>query len=377
MFLDRRLKSVVTSALLLAVSLVVGLGLGELLVRWIAPQAVLLVDRGLYLDDPPRGYRLRPGFAGRITNRVEYSTWVKVNSEGLRGAEIGRKSGALPRLLVLGDSFVFGVGAQEGETYPVRLAAHLDSRGVKTEVLNGGVPGYGVPDDVSWYETWGAPLAPDLVLLTVYVGNDLADAMPGQRASVIDGLLVVPGFSPNDLTFWLFHHSQLYVMLKTSAAGDVARRLLGRPTPLERSALAVELSQYRKGAPSEPERVGGAATEAAVRRLVEGLPRGRLAAVLLPSPLVFDSALWRSTLAAQALDPDDYDGARPTRWFLDLFDREGIPALDLTAPLSAASERGERIYYPFDRHLRPAGYDLTAREVARFVAERFPALAGR
>jgi len=111
--------------------------------------------------------------------------------------------------------------------------------------------------------------------------------------------------------------------------------------------------------------------------LTEKLPRGRLAAVLLPSPLAFNSALWRSTLAAQALDPNGYDSTRPTRWLRDLFDREGIPALDLTAALSAASERGERIYYPIDRHLNPAGYDLVALEVARFVAERFPIFASR
>jgi lysophospholipase L1-like esterase len=364
---------VLTSALLVAASVLVGIGLAELLVRWIAPQAVLLVDRGLYLDDPPRGYRLNPGFAGKITNRVEYSTSVKVNAAGLRGAEIGAKAADLPRLLILGDSFVFGVGAEEEETYPARLAEHLEERGVKAEVLNGGVPGYGVPDDVSWYEGWGAPLAPDLVLLTVYVGNDLADAMPGQRATVIDGLLVVPGFDPGDLGFWLFHHSQLYVLLKTSPAGDAARRLLGRPIPLERAALAGELSQYARGAPSEIERVGGAATEEAVRRLAAAVPAGRLAAVLLPSPLAFDAAAWRDTLAAQSLDPNGYDPDRPTRWFLELFERYRIPAFDLTAALSASAARSERVYYPLDRHLNPAGYDLAAAEVAGFVAERLGA----
>ena len=39
----------------------------------------------------------------------------------LRGPEIGPKSPGTLRVLVLGDSFAFGVGAQEGETYPARL----------------------------------------------------------------------------------------------------------------------------------------------------------------------------------------------------------------------------------------------------------------
>ena len=48
--------------------------------------------------------------------------------------------------------------------------------------------------------------------------------------------------------------------------------------------------------------------------------------------------------------------------------------LDPSTPVRIA--RGDRIYYPIDRHLTPAGYDLTAAEVARFLGERFPTALG-
>jgi len=235
------------------------------------------------------------------------------------------------------------------------------------------VPGYGVPDEVSWYERWGAPLSPDLVVLTIFVGNDLRDALPGRKPTVIDGLLVMPGFDPSQLGYWLFHHSHLYVALKTSPLGAAARRLLGRPSPMEHAEVALELQVAAKGEPGEIERVGGAATEEALRRLVAALPAGRLAVVVLPSQIQVDPEAWRRALAEHQLDPARHDAARPTRWFLDLCARHGVPALDLSAPLAAAVARGERTYYRMDPHLTVAGNDLAAREVARFVAERLAA----
>lgn len=351
-------------------SLGVALLLAELAVRWIAPQAVLRVDRGLYLDDPPRGYRLNPGFAGTITDRVEYTTSVRVNAAGLRGAEVPPAAAGRARLLVLGDSFVFGVGAGEDETLPVRLAAHLAREGVPADALNGGLPGYGVPDEESWYERWGRPLAPDLVVLTLFTGNDLQDAMPGRRASVIDGLLVIPGASPSTLGYWLFHHSHLYVMLKTSPLGAAMRRVLGRPAPHEQAEGRTEMALYATAGGTEVERVGGAATEAALRSLAAALPPGRLVAVLLPSLVTVDPAVWQESLAAYGLDPAAHDPTRLARWFGALCARQGIPVLDLAPAFAAAIARGEKIYYRLDRHLTPAGYDLAGAEIARFVAPR-------
>ena len=105
---------------------------------------------------------------------------------------IGPKATGTLRVLVLGDSFAFGVGAQENETYPVRLQEVLRSRGVRAEVLNAGAPGYGVPDETAWFARWGKPLAPDVVLVTVFIGNDLQDAVPGPKPMAVDGALVMP-----------------------------------------------------------------------------------------------------------------------------------------------------------------------------------------
>lgn len=357
----------------LALSLAAALALAELAVRLLAPQPVMLVDRGLYLSDPPRRYRLQPGFRGEITNRVEFTTAVEIDGAGLRGPEVGAEASGARRVLVLGDSFAFGVGARQEETYPTRLAIRLAAAGTPAEVLNAGVPGFGVPDEAAWFAAWGAPLAPDLVVLTIFVGNDLQDATPGlPRAMAVDGVLVIEGESPGSLSRWLYYHSQLYVLIKTSPAGDAVRRALGRRTPRDRAEVAAEMTLYSDGPPSPIERDGGAMTAAAIGDLVAHPGAGRVAAVLVPSLLQVDPVEWRKTLAARRLDPRAHDAARPTKLLVDLCARHDVPVLDLSAPFAAAIARGERIYYPIDRHLTPAGYDLTAAEVARFLSERFP-----
>ena len=363
-----RLRSLLIRLVALGVSCCLALLLAELLIRWIAPRAVLLVDRGLYLDDPPRGYRLNPGFSGTITNRVEYRTTVKVNRAGLRGAEPGEHDAARKRVLVIGDSYAFGVGAEEGETLPVRLAAHLAEAGAPSEVLNGGVPGYSVPDDVSWYEKWGAPLAPDLVVLLAFAGNDLQDAMPGARATVIGGELVVPGGKTGGLGPWLFRHSHLYVLLKSSPLGALGRKLLGKPAPHESASVAAELSLYAREGANEIYRVGGAATENAIDRLLVELPAARIVGVVLPSDLAVHPEVFAKALAGNRLDPAAYDVDRLSSWFRDLFARRGIAVVDLTRRLATGEANGERLYYPLDRHLTPAGYDVAAREITAAIA---------
>jgi hypothetical protein len=358
------LRRLAARLLLLAVSVGLGLLVAELAVRLVQPQAVMVVSPGLYEPDPPRRYRLHPGFRGAVTNRIEFDDPVSINAHGLRGAEIGAKAPGTLRILAVGDSFTFGVGAQAGETYPAQLEKILAAREVRAEVLNAGAPGFGVPDEVAWYERWGRPLDPDVVLVQAFLANDLQDAAPGPKVEVRDGALVVQGEERRSLSRWLYYHSHLFVLLKTSALGGPVRRLFGLPEPLEQRELRTEMSLYAKAGLPEPLQEGAAATERAVAELARDAGRVRIQAVILPSVLQVDPARWRSALKRFRLDPAQYDPERPNQIFREIFARHGIPVVDLTPTFRAALARGEKIYYPIDQHLTPAGYRLTAETMA-------------
>jgi lysophospholipase L1-like esterase len=357
------LRRLAARLLLLGFSLGVSLGIAEVAVRLARPQAVMTVSRGLYVPDPPRRYRLQPGFRGTVSNRVEFDTPVSIDREGLRGPEIGPKAPGTLRVLVLGDSFAFGVGARENETYPARLQEILRSRGVRAQVLNAGAPGYGVPDEAAWFERWGKPLAPDVVLVTVFIGNDLQDAAPGPKPMAVDGALVMPGERAGGLSRWLYYHSQLFVLIKNSSLGATLRRLLGRPEPLETRQQREEFDLYAKAGTSEALRQGAAETERAVAALAADAGNARVLAVIIPSLIQVDPRRWQANLQRFGLDPARYDRTRPNQIFQGIFARHGIPVLDLTGPFSQALARGQKIYYSIDQHLTPAGYELAAERI--------------
>ena len=371
------LRRLLARLLLLGISVAVGLLVAELAVRFVRPQPVMLVSRGLYAPDPPRRYRLQPGFEGSITNRVEFATRIAINRQGLRGPEIGPKRPGTLRVLVLGDSFAFGVGAQQEETYPAQLQRTLRSRGIRAEVLNAGAPGFGVPDEVAWFQRWGWTLEPDVVLVTVFVANDLQDAAPGgPKAVAVDGALMIEGEKKRSLSRWLYYHSHLYVLLKTSAVGGALRCLLGAAEPLETRERRSELDLYAKGRLPKAIQAGAQETEKAVAGLARSAGGARVLAVVLPSLIQVDSHRWRAAFERFGVDPRGYDRERPNRLIRAMFGRYGIPAVDLTPSFAAAIRRGKRIYYSIDQHLTPAGYLLAAEGVAENLTPLTPSPEG-
>jgi lysophospholipase L1-like esterase len=363
---------------LLGFSLLVSLLVAEMVVRLARPQAVMTVSRGLYQPDPPRRYRLAPGFRGTVSNQVEFDTEVSLNRLGLRGPEIGKRPRGGMRILALGDSFSFGVGAQDGETFPARLEEILRAKGVATQVLNSGAPGFGVPDAVAWYERYGLALDPDAVVLAVFLANDLQDASPDQpKVAVVDGALVVPGESGGPRR-WLYYHSHLFRLLKISLLEGRVRSLFGMKEPWAMRELRSEFSLYEPSLPAEL-RGGAEATERAVAKLGR-LARSRstrVLAVLIPSLPQVDPAKWEAVLEQLGLDPARHDRRRPNRLFREIFERHRVPVLDLTDAFEKAVAERKPIYYAIDQHLNPEGYALMARLVGEAWSTASPRKGAR
>jgi hypothetical protein len=120
--------------------------------------------------DPTKGWALRPGrwaFPGGT---------VTANSRGIRGeAEHapGRRPG-VRRVVVVGDSFTFGEGVGDDETFPARLQARL---GPRVEVINLGIHGYGHDQMLIHLREEGLRYEPDLVILGYYAGDVRRNAL--------------------------------------------------------------------------------------------------------------------------------------------------------------------------------------------------------
>lgn len=363
------MKKLLLSLITLAVSAGLSLLVAELLVRWVRPQPRLVIEPGgFYVADPPGRYRLNPGYRGRIYNRAEYDNEIRINGAGLRGPEVGVKDPERRRVLVIGDSFVFGVGVEDSETFVARLSTAEASR---FEGLNAGIPAFGVPDAASWLARHGVALQPDVVLLSIFQGNDLVDASPDQEEIlVVDGLLV-PGKSSRGLKAWLHRHSHLYVLFKSFLEIPnlmPLREKLGLSEPWKVRVLREEFGVYSRAAPSEMEEAI-AATDQALGELVElGSEQGFVVlAVLIPSEVQVDPVRWSAGLRSLGLDHEDYDPQVPTRIFAELLERHAIATLDLGPIFAAGLAAGEELYFHLDRHWTSAGHAKAAEAIASFV----------
>lgn len=108
----------------------------------------------------------------------------RINSQGLRGEEL-RPRGEATRVVVYGDSFIHAFYTPLEETFTEQLEDQLETKlGREVEVVNAGTSSYG-PDQVMLrMEQELDPLAPDLVILAVFAGNDFGDLIRNKMFAV-------------------------------------------------------------------------------------------------------------------------------------------------------------------------------------------------
>ena len=127
------------------------------LLAWEAPVPVTKTGAPYLPGNPYLLWEMVPG------TRTEMGATVTVNSLGFRGAEVlETKPSGVKRVVVLGDSTVYGHGVEDDETF----SAQLDDRlGDTVQVLNLGTPGYSSAQSINLMTMRGWRLQPDLVVI--------------------------------------------------------------------------------------------------------------------------------------------------------------------------------------------------------------------
>ncbi len=351
-------RSAAAKALLLAVGVVLGLVLAELLVRVAAPQIYPVHPPGMYVEDAELGYALTPGFEG-VLERSEFRDTITVGPAGFRGVHVAGDAGASDSLtiFVLGDSQAFGFGVSGDETFSARLATLIAERRPATavRVVNGGVPGYGTADQLAMLRSRGPEIQPDVVVVQFLSINDLQEnsAPAGEWAAIEDGMLAsrdADAFSDTPwLTRahrWLTGHSHLAHLVSNLAGYWMTRYgLVDARGTLWGEAFSAE--QARLG-----------------RRLLSDVAH------------VADSlgarTLFLYTTGQISVIQDEYETLPSRTVVAEAADRADVPWVDVTDRLRQRSDRGT-LYYPVNGHWTAAGH----RAVAEIVADQLDQMGVR
>ncbi|MBI1398048.1 MAG: hypothetical protein GC151_18900 [Betaproteobacteria bacterium] len=209
---------------LLAAAVMVFLVVAELLIRWIEPQPSLYPRYG-YSEEygflPPANSVMVHEMPGRW--HFEYTT----NRFGHRGPALPISNVyTRPNVVVLGDSYTFGQGVDDGEEYSAVMDKLLGGR---VGVANLSSPGWGLTQEIRRYYELGQLWHPRIVVLE-FCSNDPADDLLTEVTRVVDGRFeFVP--NPNSMhsfkrylsDSWL-QKSQLYNLARSALYNRIAKR---------------------------------------------------------------------------------------------------------------------------------------------------------
>jgi lysophospholipase L1-like esterase len=283
-------------------------------------------------------YSLRPN-RERVAVKEEFTERASTNSVGLRDDPIRARAEFDERIVVLGDSMIFGHGVDDTETFPNQLEAVLRESHRNVDVINAGIKGYGTDGAYKLWTSRLAPLGlePDLVIFAIY-HNDLHDNIGQPLYSIENGAL-----TPLDPT-----KNWIYLL------GNIDRH-----TPeffRNRILYGLVLSRF------VGHDVYNVLPELNEAELVDWAARKALLQITHLAAVGKHEGFGVMVLGVPYRDgaPHFYDWLAPVA-------KRGVQFFDPSLDPSWSKEK-ERLFFEKDYHLSPAGNRLLAEKVAEALA---------
>ncbi len=264
------------------------------------------------------------------------------NQYGLRGPDhAGPRLATTRRVLLIGDSFTFGEGVEDGALiFPAVLERELNDgprpAGVeRVEILNGGIPG---SHSQEWVDLWakvGAAFAPDVVVVVFFLRD-------GSRVSAKKGF-----FDPIRKDIVLRNRdSRLY---QSSYAFRMLRDRLDRAHVERLYADAIGAAYF--GDESQTEEWRNAQANLAKLRDLARAQGATFGFVVFPILVELN---------------EDYPFRPVCELLVDFAEENGMPTLDLL-PAFLGQDGPDLWVAPLNQHPNPAGHAIAARALLPFL----------
>lgn len=296
---------------------------------------------GITTHDRLLGWAPIPGARARH-NGVEFSVPIRINAQGFRADReysLEPPPGVL-RVVAVGDSFTFGNGVHVHEAWPAALERRLGA-----EVINLGVAGYGVDQQLLMLESRGLRFQPDVVLLGLHIPDIFRNTHTVHSGAGKPRFRLGP---EGALTL---------TNVPVPPPGS-------RPPPAPRPGPLGQLWLWQMiSAQLERHGVGEAwgLTEGILRRMETAASEAdaRLVVLLLPTQYAVEGSLLERKKQAHTLGQ-----------VAEILQNNDIEHLDLTTALRARAEESPApLFFPEDGHFTPAGHRVVAREVEKLLGE--------
>jgi lysophospholipase L1-like esterase len=220
-FIKNALKNIAA----MFVSLLAGLIIGEIIIRIFFPQVISPVQ--FYYDSKLGGMVPVPNQKGFKSHPREYYYEYQNNEIGMRDTRnLNDYKKYHYKILAIGDSFTYGWGVNDDETFCKLLEKRINKDSVA--VLNAGASGSGTDYALRFFQIRGPELSPKVVLY-FYYENDFIDNLENRYFTINQDSIVpkavnetanLNAIQKNKLANskmynWLASHSHLFNMIRT------------------------------------------------------------------------------------------------------------------------------------------------------------------
>ncbi len=348
-------------------------------------------------------------FTRIISQTIEYKYEVYVNNNGFRDVKNPIAQPVKYRIMAIGDSFTYGWGVEIEQSWPKVLEGILNEQGLNVEVDDLGKPGAGPKEYAEIAEKAIAVLKPDLVIVGILQGDDLAQSRPGPESGVAEqpekslrqtlaGLirriypytasLIAKNFTP------VITDAKIHQAWKEQAGQTLARF---NPEQKERfNLLDEEVKKIFLSGEFNPaviylaitnpdyflelESLENPKTREHIKEMAKELERikndadkykARVMVVFIPHRIYISEADFNTPRRfGFNLDPQMLTSEAMDQAIADACQRDGLEFLQFTGQFRTAS-KNTSLFFRLDGHLNPAGHQLLGKMLAPAIADSF------
>lgn len=303
-------------------------------------------QRAFATPDSLLNHRLLPN-ATQHQRTPEFDLTYQTNGAGLRVHPV--EPDAVLKVLVLGDSFTFGVGARTHETWPAHLQRTLKEKGISVQVINAGVMGYDTLSQLRFAKELLPRYEPDIVLLGFLVNDLMTNRERSEKP--VNATSSPPRWSPARLHIVPF----------------AKRILLNSDWLYTRLYLSTSRADFFRSPPPAHVQKQLEVTVSLLSDLADEIHRqgAQFSIVSIPQQIQLVGS-------GRAL-PDDIDLSFANQYIANHDSLRSVQWIETTETIKQTAERSDQpLYFRLDGHLTALGYRTVGLEVADALAAHLP-----
>lgn len=323
------------------------------------------MDSGLIRYHRRYGWNLTPNWQGSH-NHTDYAVQYSIDAFGFREhknratssppdnsvSKKGQSAVSPTTRLIVGDSFTFGLGVANAETF----VALLDERPDLSRIYNGAVPGYSPEQILLRAQDLTRMLNPEHIVFVVYLGNDLIDlglefpvqaefpkpmARIGAAGWEIAGIPVPRKQKPAAArqrtlgSFVVEAGSESWISKTQTGRRLISQGLIADPARLNESSVQKSLTLFE-----------------GVLEELNKLTTTQLTVMLLPG-------------AVAMKEPNSLTGRYQRRLEQEIMQMTADRNMETISliPILASNPKLSELYFPNDGHFTPPGHEAIARHL--------------